>query len=71
MLDFSLISLLALLLGLALDRLFGEPSRFHPLVGLGNCVNFVERQLNKPEQYFTVSKALGIVALLMILLPVI
>ena len=70
MIPFSLTLLLALLLGLALDRLFGEPRRFHPLVGLGNCVNFVERQLNKPEQYFTLSKALGIVALLLILLPV-
>jgi len=67
--SFSL--LLALLLGLVLDRLFGEPTRYHPLVGLGNCINFVERQLNKPRQYFTVSKVFGIIALLLVLLPVV
>jgi len=68
---FSIILVLALVLGLFLDRLFGEPSRYHPLVGLGNCINFVERQLNKPTEYFTVAKALGIVALMLVLLPVI
>jgi len=70
MMIFSAALFLALLLGLILDRLFGEPRRYHPLVGLGTCVNFVERQLNKPGQYFTVSKILGIAALLLILLPV-
>jgi len=70
MMIFSAALFLALLLGLILDRLFGEPRRYHPLVGLGNCIHFVERQLNKSSQYFTVSKILGIAALLLILLPV-
>lgn len=67
--SFSL--LLALIAGLVLDRIFGEVRRYHPLVGLGNCTNWVETQLNKPTQYFTVAKALGIVALLLVLLPVV
>lgn len=62
---------LALLLGLVLDRIAGEVRRFHPLVGLGNCVQFVESRLNKPEHGFALSKLLGTVALLLILLPVI
>jgi len=67
--SFSL--LLALLLGLVLDRLFGESTRYHPLVGLGNCINWVEARLNKPRQYFTVAKVFGIIALLLVLLPVV
>ena len=62
---------LALLLGLALDRIVGETRHFHPLVGLGNCVQFVESRLNKPEHGFVLPRLLGIVALLLILLPVI
>lgn len=29
-----------------LDRLFGEPPRFHPLVGFGKLADFIERRLN-------------------------
>lgn len=31
---------------LLLDRILGEPSRFHPLVGFGNLAGYVERRLN-------------------------
>ena len=41
------LSFLSLLLALALDRVFGEPQRFHPLVGFGNYVIRLERWLNK------------------------
>jgi len=68
---FSITLVLALLLGLFLDRLFGEPNRYHPLVGLGNLVSWVERQFNRPSQYFTVTKAWGIAALLLVLLPIV
>lgn len=71
MMGFSLLVFFALLLGLIFDRLLGEPVRFHPLVGLGRCVNFVERRLNKLGQYFMLSKVLGAVALLLVLLPVV
>lgn len=71
MIIFSFSLFLALLLGLSLDRTFGEPSRYHPLVGLGHCVNFVERWLNKSRKSFAINKALGLVALLLILLPIV
>ena len=37
---------LAMLCALLLDRLFGEPRRFHPLVGFGRYAAWLERQLN-------------------------
>jgi adenosylcobinamide-phosphate synthase len=37
---------LAALAGVGLDRLFGEPRRWHPLVGFGALANAVERRLN-------------------------
>jgi len=36
---------LAMLLTLVLDAVFGEPRRFHPLVGFGALVNAMERRL--------------------------
>jgi cobalamin biosynthesis protein CobD/CbiB len=36
-------SILSVLLALALDKLLGEPRRFHPLVGFGNLVKALER----------------------------
>lgn len=40
---------LALLMaaGMALDWLLGEPRRWHPLVGFGNCAAVLERRLNR------------------------
>ena len=35
-----------LLAGLLLDHLWGEPQRWHPLVGLGHIANWLEKQLN-------------------------
>ena len=40
-------SALILLISLLLDQLFGEPRRFHPLVGFGWCVNKLEAVMNK------------------------
>jgi len=67
--SFSL--LLALLAGLLLDRSFGEPSRYHPLVGLGNCVQWLEKHLNQSQQTFTVRKIAGIAAVLLIVIPIV
>ena len=67
--SFSL--LLALLAGLLLDRSFGEPSRYHPLVGLGNCVQWLEKHLNQSQQTFTVRKIAGIAAVLLIIMPIV
>ncbi|MDQ7989923.1 MAG: adenosylcobinamide-phosphate synthase CbiB [Candidatus Dactylopiibacterium sp.] len=38
---------LSLLLGVLLDRLLGEPRRWHPLVGFGRCADALERRLNR------------------------
>ncbi len=43
-----MISLLVkLAAGMAVDRLLGEPRRFHPLVGFGRWATWVERQVRK------------------------
>lgn len=44
-LDLPLLALLALA-GIALDALFGEVQRWHPLVGFGRWANLIERRLN-------------------------
>lgn len=41
-----LVLLAALLAGLALDRLFGEPRRWHPLVGFGRWATAIETRFN-------------------------
>ena len=40
---------LTLAAGVALDRLLGEPRRFHPLVGFGALANWLEARLNRPQ----------------------
>ena len=38
---------LSIIAALLLDSVFGEPKRWHPLVGFGNTVSWLERKLNK------------------------
>lgn len=38
---------LAAVLGVALDRVLGEPPRFHPLVGFGSLAHRIEQRLNR------------------------
>ena len=38
---------LLLVAGVLLDRLFGEPRRFHPLVGFGSLAAWIERMGNR------------------------
>lgn len=45
---FSLL-FLALLAGIALDRLFGETPRWHPLIGFGRLAAALEQRLNRPQ----------------------
>lgn len=40
-------TVLLLLAALLLDRMLGEPRRFHPLVGFGNYAQWLERKLNR------------------------
>jgi adenosylcobinamide-phosphate synthase len=59
----QMISILSVLLALALDKLLGEPRRFHPLVGFGNLVNALERI------FYADSKLRGALVLLGLLIP--
>lgn len=43
----SLAMPLAALAAVMLDRLLGEPRRFHPLVGFGNLASAIEKRLNR------------------------
>jgi len=55
-------------IGLLLDQLLGEPKRFHPLVGFGNCANLLETKLNQnPDS--TRSLTLGFLALIVLVVP--
>ena len=60
---------ISLLLALLLDFLFAEPKRFHPLVGFGNLANAIERRFNQTVHSASKAKALGVAAVLIVLLP--
>jgi len=51
-------------LALVLDRVLGEMTRFHPLVGLGRYAGWVKRIFWRP------TKARGVVAVILVLLPI-
>ncbi|ABV36698.1 cobD; cobalamin biosynthetic protein [Shewanella sediminis HAW-EB3] len=51
-------------LALVLDRVLGEMTRFHPLVGLGRYAGWVKRTLWRP------TKVRGVLAVILVLLPI-
>ena len=57
-------------LALLLDRLLGEPSRWHPLVGFGCLVTAIEKQCNIHPARPWQSMLKGLAALLIVTLPV-
>lgn len=56
---------LAALTAVLLDRLLGEPTRWHPLVGFGNLAAAVEKRLNNRSQFA------GIAAWALVVLPLV
>lgn len=57
-------------LALLLDRMLGEPRRFHPLVGFGRIVSAVEKQCNSHPARPWPSLLAGSAALLVVTLPI-
>lgn len=51
--------------GVALDWILGEPARWHPLVGFGNCAKAVERLLNHASLRYL----RGVIAWSLVVLP--
>lgn len=57
-------TMLAMFCALLLDRLLGEPQRFHPLVGFGNYAAWLERHLNRGG-----ARLRGVLAWLLAIVP--
>lgn len=58
----------ALLVAVLVDCFFGEPRRFHPLVGFGRLAAWFERRLNHSNNAL-ISRSLGVMAWCFVLLP--
>lgn len=61
---------LSTVLALLLDRILGEPTRFHPLVGFGRLASMLERRLigDTPTEFW--GRARGLLALLLLLVVI-
>jgi adenosylcobinamide-phosphate synthase len=61
---------IAALAAILLDRLLGEPQRFHPLIGFGFCAEAIERRLRHPALTHPLALRLaGLLAWTLALLP--
>lgn len=65
-----LIPLFSIILGLVLDRILGEPKRFHPLVGFGIIATKIEEQINWNCNPVWKARLSGGIALLLMLVPI-
>jgi len=54
---------------LLLDRVLGEPARFHPLVGFGHCVAWVEKCCNRSCYSALRARTSGVLALILLVAP--
>lgn len=67
--DYLILALLACG-AVALDRLLGEPQRWHPLVGFGRIANYLSKQLNPPASQPNKSqRVVGLLAWILAVLP--
>jgi len=62
-----MLSLLTLPISLLVDRFFGEPKRYHPLVGFGKLAERIEALLNRGSE--KISK--GIIAWMIVVVPLV
>lgn len=60
---------LAAVTGVALDRLFGETRRFHPLVGFGKLADFLESAFNCGSASVCIRRLRGVVAWALAVVP--
>ncbi|NPD30201.1 cobalamin biosynthesis protein, partial [Corallococcus exiguus] len=60
---------LAALAGVLLDQVFGEVSRWHPLVGFGRIAAAIERCMNRAPAALARSRIVGLVAWAVAVLP--
>jgi len=58
---------LLLVCAVVLDLWWGEPKRWHPLIGFGRCVAWIERRLNRRGALL--GRVLGLVAVALLVLP--
>ncbi|MFT4765958.1 MAG: adenosylcobinamide-phosphate synthase, partial [Oleispira sp.] len=69
-----ILSFFSLLLALALDYRFAEPKKYHPLVGFGRYVDFLQQKLNRPASPAVDSRTQfinGVLACLLAVTPII
>ncbi|BFM15821.1 adenosylcobinamide-phosphate synthase CbiB [Maricurvus nonylphenolicus] len=60
-----------LLAALLLDKLLGEPRRFHPLVGFGHWTNAIEGCLNRSNKFQLFGFLLGACAWVLAVIPIV
>ncbi|KPP96987.1 adenosylcobinamide-phosphate synthase CbiB [Marinobacter sp. HL-58] len=65
-----ILSVFICLAAVLLDRWLGEPRRWHPLVGFGHLVTWVEKRLNRLPQRKSRSILSGLLGLLLVVSPV-
>jgi len=69
-LNVFILSVFICLAAVLLDRWLGEPRRWHPLVGFGHLVTWVEKRLNRLPQRKSRSILSGLLGLLLVVSPV-
>lgn len=62
---------LVLALALLADKVLGEPTRFHPLVGFGHLVSKLEQRLNNTSSSAAKNKTYGVLAWSLLVVPIV